>query len=143
MRAAWKGLFAFAAVAILAGAARAAEVPNFNKRGTGEKEEKAFVEEVARTIVNEARTSAKDVTLQEYKFTDRGAGRKELKISAGYKGAVTTTKYTADITVSLDTSKRDKWEVLKIDYTDNNKNLVGFSRKRVDALVEKFNAAAK
>jgi hypothetical protein len=118
-------------------------VPNFNKRGTSEKEEKAFVGEVARTIVSEARTSAKDITLQEYKLTDRGAGRTEPKISAGYKGAVTSTKYTADITVSLDTRKPDQWEVLKIDYTDNNKNLVGFSRKNVDALVQKFNAAAK
>jgi hypothetical protein len=141
MRTAWKGLFVFAAVALLAGGARAADVPNFNKRGTGEKEEKAFVEQVARAIVSEARTSAKDITLQSHEFKEPKEGRKDLKMSVGYKGAALGTKYTADVTVSLDSSTPGKWEVLRIDYADNNKSLVGFNRKNVEAMVKKFNTA--
>jgi hypothetical protein len=140
MRSLFKGLLVLCAAAVLCGSARA-DVPSFNKRGSGEKEEKAFVEKVAQAIVDEARSSAKDVTLQEYKFSEAKAGRKELKMSVGYKGAVTSTKYTADITVHLDTSTPDKWEVMRIDYTDNNKSPVGFSRAKVDAMVKKFNEA--
>jgi hypothetical protein len=140
MRSLFKGLVVLSVGALLSGNARA-DVPSFNKRGTGDKEEKAFVEQVAKTIVDEARSSAKDVTLQEYKFKEGKEGRKELVMSAGYKGAVTSTKYSADIVVHLDTSTPDRWEVMRIDYTDNNKSLVGWSRKNVEALVKKFNDA--
>lgn len=141
MRSVCKGLFVCAAVALLAGGARAEDVPNLNKMPRDEKEQKAFVEKVARTILSEARTSAKDITLQEYKFDEPKAGRKELKMSIGYKGAVTSTKYTADVAVHVDTLTPGKWEVLKIDYKDNNNSPVGFSRTKLDALVKKFNEA--
>jgi hypothetical protein len=140
MRTACNGLFVLFAAAVLGGSA-SAQVPNFNKRGTGEKEEKAFVEKVAQTIVGEARTSAKEITLKEHKFVEPKSGRKQLRMSVGYKGALTSTRYTADVTVELDTSVPDKWEVLRIDYTDNNKNIVGWNRKNVEALVKKFNEA--
>ena len=141
MRSLFKGLVVLGAAALLSGSARGADIPNFNKRGSGEKEEKAFVEMVAKTIVDEARSSAKDVTLQEYKFKDPKEGRKELHVSAGYRGAVLKTKYSADIVVHLDTSTKDKWEVERIEYKDNNKSPVPYSRKNVDALVNKFNRA--
>jgi len=140
MRSMFKGLLVLSVGALLSGSARA-DLPSFNKRGTGDKEEKAFVEKVAQAIVDEARTSAKDITLQEYKFSEAKEGRKELKMSVGYKGAALGTKYTADVTVALDTSTPDKWEVMRIDYTDNNKSLVGFNRKNVEAMVKKFNDA--
>ena len=139
MRSIFKGLVVLCGAALLSGSARA-DTPNFNKRGTNEKEEKAFVEQVAQTIVTEARSSAKDITLQEYKFKE---GRKNLTISAGYKGAVIKTKYTADIVVRLDTSTKDNWKVLKIEYKDNNKSPVPFSSKNVQALVKTFNNAAR
>jgi hypothetical protein len=66
-----------------------------------------------------------------------------LTISAGYKGALIKTKYSADIVVHLDTSDKGKWEVLRIDYKDNNKSPVPFSSKNVDALVRTFNNAAR
>jgi hypothetical protein len=136
----FKGLVFVCAAAVLSGSARGAEVPDFNNRGSADKE-KAFVERVAKTIVDEARTSVGDVTLKEYKFTEPKAGHKELTMSVGYKGAVTKTAYTADIVVHLDTSTKDKWEVLRIEYKDNNSSPIGFSRKNVDALVNKFNRA--
>jgi hypothetical protein len=138
----FKGLVVLCAAALLSGSARG-DTPNFNKRGSGAKEEKEFVTDVAQTIVTAARSSAKDVTLQDYKFKDGKEGRKELTLSAGYKGAVLSTKYSADIVVSLDTSNKDKWEVMRIDYKDNNKSLVKFSSEHVDALVKKFNSAAR
>jgi len=141
MRSAFKGFVVLCAAALLSGSASGADTPNFNKRGSNEKEEKAFVEEVGQTIVKEARSSvtAKDVTIKEYKFKDVKDGHKELRISAGYKGLVTKTNYTADIVIHLDTSTKDKWEVLRIEYKDDNDSPIGYSVKGVNALVNKFN----
>jgi D-aminopeptidase len=143
MRSIFKGLVVVCGVALLSGSARA-DTPNFNKRGSTDKEEKEFVEQVAQTIVKEARSSVKDITLQEYKFKEGAKeGRMNLTISAGYKGAVIKTKYSADIVVQLDTSDKDNWKVLKIEYKDNNKSPVSFSSKNVEALVKTFNNAAR
>ena len=143
MRSVFTGLAVLCAAVLLSGSAYGADIPNFNKRGSTDKEQKAFAEEVAKAIVQEARTSVGDVTLKEYKFTERKEGHKELTLSAGYKGAVIKTKYTADIVVQLDTSTKDNWKVLKIQYKDNNKSPVSFSSKNVEALVKKFNNAAR
>ena len=79
--------------------------------------------------------------LQEYKFKEEAKeGRMNLTLTAGYKGAITKTKYTADIVVHLDTSTKDKWEVLRIEYKDDNESPVKFSSKNVEALVNKFNS---
>lgn len=140
MRSLFKGLLVLCAAAVLCGSARA-DVPSFNKRGSGEKEERAFVEKVAQAIVDEARSSAKEVTLQEYKFKEPKKGRKELHISAGYRGAVLKTKYSADIVVHLDTATEGKWEVMRIEYKDNNDSPIKHSQAKVDALIDKFNSA--
>ena len=145
MRSLFKGLVVLCGAILLSGSARA-DTPNFNKRGSNDKEEKAFVEAVAQTIVKAARSSVteKDITLQEYKLKEEAKeGRMNLTITATYKGAVTKTRYTADIVVHLDTSTKDKWEVLRIAYTDNNQSPVPFSRKEIEALVKKFNSAAR
>lgn len=141
MRSAFKGLVVLCGVALLSGSARA-DTPNFNKRGSTDKEEKEFVTDVAQTIVKAARSSVKNITLQEYKFKDGKEGHKELTFSAGYKGALTRTKYSADIVVHLDSSTKDNWKVLKIEYKDNEKG-PKFSSKGVDAMVKKFNSAAR
>jgi phenylpyruvate tautomerase PptA (4-oxalocrotonate tautomerase family) len=142
MRSAFKGLVVLCGVALLSGSARG-DTPNFNKRGSTDKEEKEFVTDVAQTIVKAARSSAKDITLQEYKFKDPKEGHKQLTISAGYKGDVLGKKYTADIVVHIDSSTKDDWKVLKVDYKDNNKSLVKFGSKDVEGLVKKFNSAAR
>jgi hypothetical protein len=140
MRILFKGLLVLCAAAVLSGSARA-DVPSFNKRGSGAKEERAFAEKVAQAIVDAARSSAKEVTLQEYKFKQPKEGRKELHISTGYKGAVIKTKYSADIVVHLDTATEGKWQVMRIEYKDNNESPIKHSQKNVDALVDKFNSA--
>jgi hypothetical protein len=112
------------------------ETPNINKRG---KDEKAFAEKVAVAIVKAARTSVKEATLENFKSKSPKAGRTEWHLTAGFKGRATKKDYTADIVVHLDTSDKDKWEVLRIEYKDNSKNVVGYSRKNVTAMVDKLN----
>lgn len=141
MRLTIKGLFVLGAVALLSSSARAEGTPNFNKRGTGEKDEKAFVEQVADTIVHAAR-SCKDVTVRSYKFKEVKEGQTDLVIEAGYKGVVTKKPYSADVTVHINSASKGKWSVLSIDYTDNNK-LKWTGKGKVDGLVSKFNDASK
>jgi len=64
-------------------------------------------------------------------------GRIEYHIKTGYKGAVLGTKYTATVIVTVDTSNDKKWEVLRIDYDDNNKT--PHNRKNIEAMVGKMN----
>ena len=122
---------------LLSPVARAADedVPNINKRGD---DEKVFVEKMANSIVKNARTSVKSATLEKYDKKTPKEGRTEFHIKAGYKGGIVGTKYTADVVVLVDTSDKDKWEVLRIDYSDNNKGL-GYNRKNVENLVPKLN----
>jgi hypothetical protein len=135
MKSLFRSVAVLAVVALAAPLARAEDdVPNINKRGDNEK---AFVEKLASTIVRNAHTTVKTATLESYEKKEPKAGRTEWLIKAGYKGAIVGTKYTADIVVMLDTSDKDKWEVLRIEYTDNNK--LTFSRKNVDGLVPKLN----
>ncbi len=132
-----KSVAVFAFVALLAPLTRAAEdeTPNINKRGDSEK---AFAEKLGGVIVRNAHTTVKATTLESYEKKEPKAGRTELHIKSGYKGAVVGTKYTANIVVFIDSSDKDKWEVLRIDYDDNNK--LTYSRKNVDNLVPKLNA---
>jgi hypothetical protein len=141
MRLAFKGLVVLGAALLLSGTARA-DVPNFNKRGTSEAEQKAFCKSVGETIVKAAR-KCKDITLQDCKFKEVKPGRTDLMISMGYKGVITGTKYTADITIHIDSSTKDKWELTKIVYKDNNKQKLTLSDKKLNDLVEEFNKAAK
>jgi hypothetical protein len=115
------------------------EVPNINKRGDNEK---AFALKLAKIIVTNARTSVSEDTVTVERFTkeEPKAGRTEIHIKAGFKGAVTGNKYTAMIVVFIDTSDAKAWEVSRITYADDSKNIVGYSRKNVDKLVDRLNA---
>jgi hypothetical protein len=133
-----KSLALLTLAGLLAAPALAADtpVPNINTRGD---DEKAFVGKVADAIVTNARTSIKDAMLVKYTKKMPKEGRLEYHIEASYKGVVTKTKYTADIVVHVDTIDKDKWEVQRIEYKDDNKSLVGYNRKKVDKLVSRFN----
>ena len=136
MKTAYKILGVFALALLLSPLARAAdeEVPNINKRGS---DEKVFAEKLATTIVKNARTTVKTATLDSVDKKAPKDGRTDFHIKAGYKGGIVGTKYTADIVVLVDTSDKDKWEVLRIDYSDNNK--LAFNRKNLESLVPKLN----
>ena len=135
----YKGLAVLGVAILLAPVARAADdVPNFNKRGDNDKE---FAKRVAHKIVTTARPTVKDTDLKSYKFKETKPGRTNLEMEVGYKGRVLGTKYTANITVALDTSDKDKWEVLNVSYEDNNK--APYSKSGVADLVKDFNKASK
>ena len=134
-----KGLAVLGVAVLLAPTARAADsVPNFNKRGDSEKR---FVERVADTIVQKAHKSVVDIDVRSYKFKETKPGRTNLVMEIGYKGRLTGKSYTAKVTVKLDTSDRDKWEVDRIDYEDNNN--VPYSKTGMLDLVKEFNKASR
>ncbi len=137
MKKMFTGIAVLCAAALLSSGARAADVPNFNKRGN----DKEFAERVGNYVVTKARTTIKETTLQDHKFKEKKEGQTELTLSVGYKGGITRTKYTADIVVLIDTSNKDRWEVLRVDFKDNNR--LAFNRKNVDNLVKEFNDASK
>lgn len=138
MKQLYKTLAVFAVIAIVAPIVRAADtdVPNINKRGD---DEKAFAEKLAASIVKAARTSVKKSTLDKFEKKTPKEGRTEWHISAKFEGAATKADYVADIVVSLDTSDKNNWEVLNIEYKDTSKSLLGHNRKNIEMMVKKLN----
>ena len=86
-----------------------------------------------------ARLKPQKMELDKYEYTEPKKDRKDLKIKMIYHGLVTKKKYTADITVKIDSGDKDKWEVLRIDYEDNNPSFTKPNRGKIDDLVKKFN----
>jgi len=123
---------------LLAGSLPAEEVPNFKKKGDLEKK---FVSEVCVAIIKAARTSARNPSLYRYEYKDvkDKPNRTELHIKGKYNGVVTGSEYTADIVVHIDKRDKESWEVLRIDYDDNSKNIRGPNRANLDRLIRKFN----
>lgn len=121
---------------VLAGGVQAEDVPNFKKKGDLEKK---FVSEVCVAIIKAARPSAKMPTLHRFEYKEPKANRKELHIKGKFTGVILGTENTADIVVHIDTKDKDSWEVLRIDYSDNSKNIKGHSRLNIEKLIKKFN----
>ena len=115
--------------------ARAAdEVPSFKKRGEMEKE---FVKRVGLAVVKAAHPTGKRADLVDYKLTSPKKDRTDVHITMEYYGAVTKKRYVATIVVKCDSRDKDAWEVLNIDYEDNN--TVPYSAKKVQALIRELN----
>ncbi len=135
----WMGGSVLAAVALLLGcwfvvAWPVADDLSFKKRGN---EEKRFVTAVGEAIVKAAHPTAKKLSLIKYEYTQPKSNRTELVIKMEYHGAVTDKKYVADIVIKIDSSDKDAWEVLNINFTDNN-NLPA-SQNRIQSLIKKLN----
>ncbi len=128
-------------VLLLAGAAllpaagtRADEDISFKRRGDMEKR---FVTAAGAAVVKAAHPTAKKIDLVEYKYTAPKPNRTDLAIKMEYHGKATNKRYVASIVVKIDSSNKDAWEVLNIDYSDNNN--VPYSAKRVQELIKAFN----
>jgi hypothetical protein len=132
-------LSALALLALLAPAARAddEDVPSFKKRGD---EEKKFVEKVGAAVVRAARSAPTKVELEKFEFEDPKKDRKDLKITMSYAGGVTKKRFTSTIVVKIDSSDKEKWEVLNIDYSDNN-SVSPFNPRtsKIQDLIKKLN----
>jgi hypothetical protein len=109
-------------------------VPNINKRG---EDEKKFVEKLTNAIVTAGRTTVKSATVKKFEKKEPKPGHTEYHITAGYKGRVSGSSYTATIVVHIDSSTKDKWEVTRIEFDDDNK--LPKNRKNIDKMVDKLN----
>jgi hypothetical protein len=121
------GLFFGAAMA-------ASDDISFKKRGD---EEKHFVRTAGTAIVKAAHKSAKKIDLVKYEYVKPKPNRTNLNIKMEYHGAVSDKRYIADIVVKIDSSNKDAWEVLNIEYTDNNN--IRYNVQKVQDLIKEMN----
>lgn len=112
-------------------------VPSF--RSVSKRETKEFVTKVGGAIIKVARAKPQKIELEKYEYTSPKAGRTELVMKMHYHGLVTKQKYTADITVIIDSADKDKWEVLNVRYKDNNKSIMNPNEKKIQELIKEFN----
>jgi hypothetical protein len=124
-------------LALLAASAARADEPDisFKKRGDNEKN---FVKAVGTAIIKAAHGTATKIDLIEHEYKDPKANRKELVLKMEYHGAVTKKRYVADIVVKIDSSNKDSWEVLNIDYVDTN-TAVKHNERKVQELIKELN----
>ena len=140
---------ALACLALLAGnSSRAADdvdIPSF--KTTKDKDTKAFVTRVGTAIVKAARSRPIDIEMKNYEYKSPKTGRKELRIKMAYTGTASKKlkkdPFIANMVVKIDSSDADKWEVLDIEYEDNNNSLGKLTakpnEKKINALKKQFN----
>ncbi len=132
-----RSLAVFAVVVFLAPLTRADDdTPNINKRGESEK---IFADKLSSAIVRAARTATKTAVLESFEKKTPKEGRLEYHIKAGWKSAVLGKNQVSEIVVLIDTTDKDKWEVLRIEYSDDAKSAAPYNRKNVSELVKKLN----
>jgi hypothetical protein len=107
---------------------------SFKKRGD---EEKRFVRTVGTAIIKAAHKSAKKIDMVKYEYIKPKANRTDLNLKMEYHGAVSDKRYVADIVVKIDSTNKDAWEVLNIEYTDNNN--IKHNIKKIQDLIKEMN----
>ena len=129
------GMAAAGLFLLSAGLASAADTAvSFKKR---DKDEKAFATAVGKAIVLAAHKTAQRPGLVSYKVEHPKEGRTDLKLKMEFYGKVTKKKYIADIVVKIDSTNKDAWEALNIEYSDNDN--IPANLKKIQALVKQFN----
>ncbi len=126
---------ALLAALTLAALARADDEVSFKRRGD---QEKQFAAKVGEAIVKAAHGTAKKVSLVKYEYEHPKPNRTDLVLKMEYHGAVTDKRYLADITVKIDSTDKNAWEVLNIEYADTNAN-VRHNEKKIQDLIKRFN----
>jgi hypothetical protein len=117
------------------GPARAAdEDVSFKRRGV---EEKKFVADVGRAIIKAAHPTGKNPEMVRYDIKEPKPNRTEMHIEMDYKGQVTNKTYRGNILVKIDSTNKDAWEVLNIEYSDNNN--IRYNVRNVQNLIKRFN----
>jgi hypothetical protein len=130
-------LFALLSVFALTTPVRAADddAPSFKKRGD---EEKRFMSEVCTSIIKAAHR-CKDPALLKYEIQEPKPGRTKIIMQGEYYGALNKkNRYVSEIEIDIDSSDKKAWEVLRIDYRDNN-SLFKPNRENIDKLLRKMN----
>ena len=112
------------------------DTPSFKKRPDSEKE---FVTKVGEAVVKAVRTSPAKLAMGEYKITDPKPNRKIIDITMNWAGSVTGKKFKSTIKVTVDPTDKEKWEVIEIDYNDDNPSLKVGMERNLKTLKAKFN----
>jgi hypothetical protein len=107
---------------------------SFRKRGD---EEKRFVASVGTAVVKAAHKTGRKIELLKYEYARPKPNRTNLVLKMEYHGAATGKRYVADIVIKIDSSNKDAWEVLNIDYSDNNS--VPYNEKKIQELIKQMN----
>jgi hypothetical protein len=106
----------------------------FKRRGD---EEKRFVTAVGTAVIKAAHGTGRKIGLVKYEFTSPKANRTELSIKMEYYGLISGKRYVADIVVKIDSTDKKAWEVLNVEYTDNNN--IPSNTKKIQDLIKEFN----
>jgi hypothetical protein len=130
------GLLAVFALGLFGSTAvRAAEDNvSFKRRGD---EEKRFVTSVGTAVIKAAHGTARKIGLVKYEFATPKANRTDLIIKMEYYGLVSGKRYVADLVIKIDSTDKNAWEVLNVDYTDNNN--IPSNTKKIQDLIKQFN----
>jgi len=129
-----------AAALLLPARADETAVPSFKK--AKDKDTKEFVGRVFENIVKAARLKTKNYKVEKYEYANvkDKPTRKELHITGTWDGALVSKNVKTDVTIKLDTSDPNAWEVLSIDYKDNLKTTgQRHNQNKIDDLVKTFN----
>ena len=131
---------AVASLAFVAPVAKAEDkedpTPSFKKRLDSEKE---FITKVGEATVKAIRTAPAKLELDTYKITDPKPNRKIIEIIMNWAGSVTGKKFKSVIKITVDPTDKEKWEVIDIEYNDDNPSLKVGLEKNLKTLKAKFN----
>jgi hypothetical protein len=58
--------------------------------------------------------------LEDFKIAVPKPNRLVIELKMTWHGAVTRSKFTSDVKLTLDTAEKDAWEVLDVEYKDDN-----------------------
>lgn len=112
------------------------DIPSFKKRNS---EEKTFMAELGKAVIKAVHPTAQKILLVKYeivKVKDK-ENRSEINLKMEYFGVVSNKKYIGDAIIKVDTSSKDGWEALNIDYVDNNN--LPLNRKNLQELLKALN----
>ena len=112
------------------------DIPSFKKRNS---EEKTFMAELGKALIKAVHPTAQKIEMVKYeivKVKDK-ENRSEINLKMEYFGVVSNKKYLGDAVIKVDTSSKDGWEALNIDYVDNNN--LPINRKNLQELVKSLN----
>ena len=137
----WVLLCFFAGFVVLASGASVKswindDMPSFKKRNS---EEKTFMADLGKAVIKAVHPTAQKIVMIKYeivKVKDK-ENRSEINLKMEYFGVVSNKKYIGDAVIKVDTSSKDGWEALNIDYFDNNN--LPLNRKNLQELIKSLN----
>jgi len=97
-----------------------------------------FATNVGVAIVRAAHKTAKKVDLLDYKTFEPKPNRVNLMLKMEYHGVVSNKRYLAEILLIIDATDPNAWEVVNIEYKDDN-NKIPANLKNIQTLIKRIN----